>query len=82
MSEEIEIIDSRVKITLVGNGRIISLRDLKVHERVYTSSTSRKVNLTTGKHFAGFEVNYLLLVHITNDKKKMINYSHIIRIYR
>lgn len=78
---EVNIIGSRVKITMMGEGRILSLREVEVFEKVYTSSPKRLVNLPIGRYRAGMEVNYVSFIRSTFDRGLVTNFDGIHFVY-
>lgn len=59
---------SRVRITLIGEARILSLREVQVYETAYVNTGSTLIDLPIGRLNDGMEVNYISFVQMTNSR--------------
>ena len=59
---------SRVRITLIGEARILSLREVQVYETAYVNTGSTLLDLPIGRLNDGMEVNYISFVQMTNSR--------------
>jgi hypothetical protein len=78
---DVNIYGSRVKITMVGERRILSLREVQVFERSYFGSPKRLVDLPIGKYRPGIEVNYISFIQSATNQKEITNIEDLRFIY-
>lgn len=80
MPEGFSIRGVRVRITMLGDSRILALREVEVYEATSNAAT-RIVDLPIGKILNGKEVNYLAFIQSTNNRRDATNFDDITFIY-
>ena len=71
---------ARVRITMLGDSRVLALREVEVYEDT-SNAAKRIVDLPIGKLLNGKEVNYLAFIQSTNNRKDATNFDDITFIY-
>lgn len=79
--EDVNIVGTRVKIKLLGAGRILSLREVQVYEKKYTGSPTRLLNLPIGAFREGMKVNYVSFIQKSFNRKAVTNFQNLNFVY-
>jgi len=80
MPEGFSVRGIRIRITMLGESRILALREVEVYEDTSNAAT-RIVDLPIGKLLDGKEVNYLVFIQSTNDRRDATNFDDITFVY-